>query len=149
MEKKEKIRYTKEGYEKDKSELDWRIKVERERIKEAIGVAKGFGDLSENAEYTEARREQSENETRILELQERLDNAEIIVGTTVKVQNVDTGAEMTYFIVGTNEVDPFHGIISDLSPIGAALVNREAGDKVEVEIPNGIVKFIVLDVQRK
>ena len=122
---------------------------ERERIKKAIADAKSFGDLSENAEYTEARREQSENETRILELQARLENAEIIVGTIVKVQNVDTGAEMTYIIVGSNEVDPFHGIISDLSPIGAALIDKHVGDKVEVEIPNGIVRFVVLDVKSK
>ena len=160
MEKAEKIRYTQEGYDKEKAELDRRIKVERERIKDAIAEARSNGDLSENADYSEARREQSENETRILELQARLENAEIVdeseldtgvvnLGSIVKVQNDATGTEMTYSIVGSNESDPFTGKISDLSPIGAALMNKRAGDHAVIEAPNGIVKLTILDVKRK
>ena len=160
MEKKEKILYTQEGYDKEKAELEFRTKEERERIKTAISDARSNGDLSENADYSLARREQSENETRILELQARLENAVIVdeseldasvvnLGSIVKVQNDTTGVETTFYIVGSNESDPFTGKISDLSPIGAALMNKRAGDRAEVETPNGVVKLTILDVKRK
>ena len=160
MAKAKKTLYTQHGYDELVAELERRQTVDRERIKNDIATARSFGDLSENSEYDEARNEQAKNETRILELKELLENAEIIdeseldtgvvsLGSTVKVQNETTGKEATYDIVGSNESDPFKGKISDLSPIGAALIGKRAGDRAEVEIPNGTVKLTVLDVKRK
>ncbi|MBQ7173213.1 MAG: transcription elongation factor GreA [Clostridia bacterium] len=159
MAKEKKTLYTQQGYDELVAELKRREGVEREKIKKDIEVAKGFGDLSENAEYSEARRMQSENETRILELKEKIENAEIVdestldidvvnLGSIVKVQNNTTGIEVTYSIVGSNESDPVHGKISDLSPVGAALMGKRAGDRANVETPNGLVKLTVLDVKR-
>ena len=159
MAKEKKTLYTQQGYDELVAELKRREGVEREKIKKDIEVAKGFGDLSENAEYSEARRMQSENETRILELKEKIENAEIVdestldidvvnLGSIVKVQNNTTGIEVTYSIVGSNEPDPVHGKISDLSPVGAALMGKRAGDRANVETPNGLVKLTVLDVKR-
>ena len=129
------------------------------KIKEAIAVAKGFGDLSENAEYDEARNEQAKNEARIKELEELLENAVILdestidtsvvsLGSTVKVLNAAMNAEITYDLVGSNEANPLEGKISDQSPIGAALIGKRAGDEVAVEVPNGTVQMKVLEVSR-
>lgn len=159
MANEKKTLHTQQDYDELVKELSWRETEERERIKNEIATAKAFGDLSENAEYTEARREQSENETKILELKAKIENAEIVdestldidvvnLGSIVKVQNEATGAEVTYSIVGSNGSDPFHGKISDLSPVGAALMGKRAGDRAEIETPNGIVKLTVLDVKR-
>ena len=159
MAKVKKTLYTQQGYDELVAELERRQTVDRERIKNDIAVARSFGDLSENSEYDEARNEQAKNETRILELKQLLENAEIInesemdtgvvsLGSTVKVQNETTGTDATYSIVGSNEADPFHGKISDLSPIGAALIGKRAGDRTDVETPNGVLKLTVLDVKR-
>ena len=159
MAKDKKTLYTQQGSDELKAELARRQTVDRERILADIAFARSQGDLSENAEYDEARNEQAKNEARILELKALIENAEVIdestldisvvnLGSTVKVQNEATGAEITYSIVGSNESDPFHGKISDLSPIGAALMGKRAGDRAIVETPNGTLKLAVLDVKR-
>ena len=159
MAKGKKITYTKQGYQQLVEELQYLRVEKREKIKNDIAVARSFGDLSENAEYDEARNEQAKNEARIKELEELLENAVIMdestidtgvvsLGSTVKVLNGELGEELTYSLVGSNEADPFVGKISDQSPIGAALIDKKAGDEVEVETPAGILKLKVLDVSR-
>ena len=152
--------YTKEGFEALQAELKERQTVKREEIKEAIAVARSFGDLSENSEYDAARNEQAQNEARILELQALIDNALIIdetkidssvvsIGSTVKVYDNDFEEEIEYSIVGSNEVDPLCGKISDQSPIGHALMGKSAGAVVVVDAPAGTITMKILEVTRK
>ena len=151
------MKYTQEGFEKLKQEYDFRTKEERERIKVAIAEARSFGDLSENAEYDEARNEQAKNEARIKELEELIQHAVVVdesqfdsevvgLGSQVKVEK--NGAEIEYKIVGSNEADPFDNKISDVSPVGKALIGARAGDKVQVEVPAGVITLTVLDVYK-
>ena len=160
MAKAKQMLYTKEGFEALVAELKERQTVKREEIKEAIATARSFGDLSENSEYDAARNEQAQNESRILELQALIDNALIIdetkidssvvsIGSTVKVFDTDLDEEVEYNIVGSNEVDPFAGKISDQSPIGHALMGKPAGSEVLVSTPAGTITMKVLEVSRK
>jgi len=148
---------TQEGYDNLEKELE-RLKSEvRSEIAERIKVALGFGDLSENSEYDEAKNAQAANENKIAELEEKLRFAKIIdeseidlevvqIGNTVKVKNVTLGMEMTYTIVGTTEVDLAQNKISNESPIGAALLGKRKNDKVSVEIPAGVVELKILEL---
>ena len=159
MAKGKKITYTKQGYQQLVEELQYLRVEKREKIKNDIAVARSFGDLSENAEYDEARNEQAKNEARIKELEELLENAIIMdesaidtgvvsLGSTVKVLDGELGEEITYSLVGSNEADPLMGKISDQSPIGAALIDKKAGDEVEVETPAGVLKLKIVEVAR-
>ena len=159
MAKGKQMLYTQQGYQELVDELH-RLKHEkREEIKNAIATARGFGDLSENAEYDEARNEQAKNETRIKELEELLENAVILdessidtsvisLGSSVKIKNDDNGMEFNYDLVGSNESNPAEGKISDQSPIGEALIGKREGDSVQVEVPNGTVSMKILSVSR-
>ena len=149
------MKYTQEGFAKLKEEYDFRSKVERERIKVAIAEARSFGDLSENAEYDEARNEQAKNEARIKELEELIQHAEVVdetmhdaetvgLGSTVKVER--NGVEIEYKIVGSNEADPFANMVSDMSPVGKALVGAKKGSTVTFETPAGMATMTILDV---
>ncbi len=149
--------YTPEGYQKLVDEREYLIKTRREEVKNDIAVARSFGDLSENSEYDEARNEQAKVEARIKELDELIEHAVIIdeskidtsvvsIGSTVKVDS--DGMEIEYNIVGSNEADPFSFKISDLSPIGKALIGKREGDSVTVEVPAGEVSFKILSVTR-
>ena len=149
--------YTPEGYQKLVDEREYLIKTRREEVKNDIAVARSFGDLSENSEYDEARNEQAKVEARIKELDELIENAVIIdeskidtsvvsIGSTVKV--LQAGEEIEYDIVGSNEADPFSFKISDLSPIGKALIGAHAGKELTVETPVGEIKITVLAVSR-
>ena len=160
MAKGKQMLYTQQGYQELVDELYRRTHEEREKIKNDIAVARGFGDLSENAEYDEARNDQAKNEARIKELEELIENAVILdessidttlisLGSTVKVLNVGMNAEFVYELVGSNESNPMEGKISDQSPIGAALIGKKAGDEVSVIVPNGTVSLKVLEVNRK
>lgn len=155
----EKQLYTPEGFKKLTDELNYLKTVKREEIKEAIAVAKGFGDLSENAEYDEARTEQAKTEARITELEalvenaivedeSKIDTSIISLGSTVVVYDEEDEEEIQYSIVGSNETNPLEGKISDLSPIGKALMGKRAGDVVSVETPMGSLKMKVLNVTR-
>ena len=151
--------YTKQGYQDLVDELKYLKLTRREEIKEQIAVARGFGDLSENAEYDEARNEQAKVEARIQELEALIENAEIIdesnmdvraisLGSVVKLFDEDFEEEITYNIVGSNQADPLEKKISDLSPIGRALMGKKAGDSVTVTAPAGELHFKVLEVTR-
>lgn len=156
---KKTVLYTQEGFDKLVDELNYLKNVRREEIKEDIAVARSFGDLSENAEYDEARNEQAKTEARIKELEEMIANAEIAdeaamdasvisMGSTVKVFDEEFNEDVEYQIVGSNEADPLLGKISDMSPIGMALVGKRAGETVDVETPGGLVRLRILDVSR-
>ena len=151
--------YTKQGYQDLVDELKYLKLTRREEIKEQIAVARGFGDLSENAEYDEARNEQAKVEARIMELEALIENAEIIdessmdarsisLGSLVTLYDEDYDEEITYSIVGSNQADPLEQKISDQSPIGRALMGKKAGDRVTVTAPAGELHFKVLEVAR-
>ena len=161
MANEKKLTMTQEGYDELVKELNWREGEERERIKNDIVVARGFGDLSENAEYDAARNAQAENEARILQLRSDIENAEVMdassfvkgivnIGTVVKVVDEKSKREMTFRIVGSNEVDITAGKISDVSPVGRALIGHKAGDVVTdtVEASNYTFAYRVVEVTR-
>ena len=154
-----KQKYTKQGFQDLVDELKYLKLTRREEIKEQIAVARGFGDLSENAEYDEARNEQAKVEARIQELEALIENAEIIdesmmdarsisLGSVVTLYDEDYDEEITYSIVGSNQADPLENKISDQSPIGRALMGKKAGDSVTVTAPAGELHFKVLEVAR-
>ena len=156
---KQTVNYTKEGYQALVDELNDRKNVQREKIVKEIEVARGFGDLSENSEYDEARNEQAKNEARIKELESMIENAVIVdeatidtsrvaVGSTVVVWDADMEEEDTYSIVGSNEVNALENKISDLSPIGKALMGHTIGDKVTVETPKMTYELEIRHVER-
>ena len=147
------IYVTKDGYAKLKKELDELKNVRRKEISARIEIAKDMGDLSENAEYHEAKDEQGFIEGRIMELEQMLVNAVIIehnvtgcvnVGNTVRVSV--KGKEKEYTIVGANEADPMAGRISADSPIGASLIGHKKGDIVDVKTPAGVSKCKIISV---
>lgn len=145
---------TQEGIKKLEDELDDRKGRIRQEISQAIKEAKEQGDLSENAEYSEAKHQQNENETRILELEAMLKGAVIAepakgsslvqIGSSVVIDCA--GKEMKFVIVGTNEVDPAQGKISGESPIGKALMGKSKGEGVEIDIPAGKMKCTVVSI---
>jgi transcription elongation factor GreA len=154
------ILLTKEGYEADVAELERLISVKRPEIAERIKEAIAYGDISENSEYDSAKNEQAELEHRIEKLENRIRKAKIIddealsedkvgLGLGVKLQNANTGELMEFKIVGTAEADPLAGKISNESLAGAALIGKRKNDKVEIQAPDGIVVYEVLDIFRK
>ena len=147
--------YTEEGLKKLETELEERKTATRIAIAQAIKEAKEQGDLSENAEYSEAKRQQDENENRIMELEALLRDA-VLADTKVKGSEVSMGSKLTvklgskelsFVIVGSNEVEPAHGKISNESPLGKAFMGQQKGDKVEVQAPAGKIKYEILDVK--
>ncbi len=146
---------TKEGYEKLLKELDDCKLNKRKEIAQAIKEAKEQGDLSENAEYSEAKRRQRENESRIMKLENIIRTAEVVSGD-VSTNTVQIGCvidveaknvKSTFHIVGANEADPANGYISNESPLGNQLLNKKKGDKVEVQLPNGkVVEYKILAI---
>ena len=157
--KEKKTVLTKDGYKKLEAELDYYISVRRNEIADQIAVARGFGDLSENAEYDEAKNEQSRIEAKIVEMENTLRNCVVIddddvntdsigVGNTVKVMNQTLKREQTFTIVGANETNPKEMKISSESPIGAMLLGKKVGQIVPVETPGGIIKLKVLEISR-
>lgn len=146
---------TKEGLKKIQEELEQRKTVLRQEIANAIKEAKEQGDLSENAEYSEAKRQQSENEAKIAELEFMLKEAQVVsydkssqvVQMGSKVQVKFDGSEMDFQIVGSNESDPGAMKISNESPMGKAFMGKNKGDKVEVDTPGGKMKYTIIDVK--
>ncbi|MFH1029906.1 MAG: transcription elongation factor GreA [bacterium] len=147
---------TKEGLEKLIKEKEHLEKVDRPEVIERIKRAKELGDLSENAEYHDAREAQSFIEGRILELKEMINNAVLIddnsgnskiaqVGSTVKVKIA--GIEKDFTIVGPSEADPLNGLISNESPLGVAFIGHKKGEEVEVATPKGKVKYKILKIK--
>jgi transcription elongation factor GreA len=152
--------YTVEGLKKLRDELNQLRDVERPKASEAIAEARDKGDLSENAEYDAAKEAQGMLEMQIAKLEETLSNARIIdesqlddskvlVHSTVKIKNQKNGAEMTYKLVAQSEADLNAGRISVDSPIGKGLLGKEVGDVAEIEVPNGTVKFEIIEINRE
>lgn len=152
------MHYTKEGYQALVDELEYLKTTRRAEVKEALALARSYGDLSENSEYDEARNEQAKVESRITELESliihaivvdesEIDHSKVSVGSIVKVKKAD-GKEIEYTIVGTNEVDFWSGKISDQSPVGAAIIGAREGDTVTVASPNGAYPLEIISVTR-
>ena len=137
------VQLTESGRREHEERLEYLKSVRRAEIAEEIKTARGFGDLSENAEYDAARKAQAEMEGEIAEIEAQLRMAKIIHETTVTCVEIVDGKEMqpkTYTIVGTAEADLANGRISDESPVGAALIKSQMGQIVEVKLPNGRIK---------
>lgn len=151
---------TYEGVKKLEDELEYLKTVKRKEITERIKVALGYGDLSENSEYDEAKNDQAFVEGRILQLENMLKNATIVdeseiptdvvnVGAKVKVKDYEFDEEVEYAIVGSAEADPMNYKISIESPVGNAFVGKKVGDIVEVAVPGGVSKFEILGIRRE
>ena len=158
MEEKEVI-LTKEGYDKLEEELNFLKTEKRAEIADRIKVAVGFGDLSENSEYDEAKNAQAENEVRIAELENKLRHAKIIdekeidtetvqIGNIVKVLDMEFDEKIEYTIVGSTEVDLASNKISNESPLGSALLGARKNEVVEVNAPAGIIKYKILAIKK-
>ncbi len=158
MEEKE-VLLTKEGYDKLEQELDYLKTTKRAEIAERIKVALGFGDLSENSEYDEAKNAQAENETKIAELENKIRYAKIIdeseidtktvqVGNTVKLLDIEFNEEVSYTLVGSTEVDLSQNKISNESPIGSAILGAKKNQVVEVQAPAGVVQYKILSITK-
>ena len=158
MEEKEVI-LTQEGYDKIEKELEFLRTEKRTEIAERIKVALGFGDLSENSEYDEAKNAQAENEAKIAEYENKIRHAKIIdeaeidtktvqIGNTVKLYDVEFEEEVEYTIVGSTEVDLAQNKISNESPVGAALLGKKKNQEVEVKTPAGTAKYKILSITK-
>jgi transcription elongation factor GreA len=150
---------TKEGLEKMKAELEQLETVERPKITQQIAEARDKGDLSENAEYDAAKEAQGLLELKISKMEEVVSNARLIdesqldtskalVLSTVKIKNQANGMEMTYTLVAESEADLKTGKISVTSPIGKGLLGKSIGEVAEINVPNGVLKFEVLELSR-
>ena len=148
------------GYEKLQEEREYLVTVKRKEVAQKLKEARSFGDLSENAEYDEAKNEQAILESKINELELLIANAivvedhevstdEIGVGSIIKIKDLEFDDVETLQIVGSTESDPDNGKISDESPIGKAALRKKVGDVFEVEAPAGILKFEVLEISRQ
>ena len=151
--------YTAEGLKKLRDELEQLKSVERPKASQAIGEARDKGDLSENAEYDAAKEAQGLLELKISKLEEvvsgarlidesQLDTSKALVLSKVKLKNQSNGMELTYTLVAESEADLKAGKISVTSPIGRGLLGKSVGDVAEIQVPNGIMKFEILDISR-
>lgn len=154
-----KVRMSAEGLANLEKELEHLVTVRRAEVAQKLKEARGFGDLSENAEYDEAKNEQGILEARIQELEltianavvvdeSELSNDEIGVGSIVTMLDMELDEEMTLQIVGSTEADPENNKISDESPIGIAALKKKVGDVIEVEAPVGIIKMKILSISK-
>ena len=140
-------------------ELNYLKTTRSDEVAEQIKVARGFGDLSENSEYDEAKNEQGKLYSRIAEVENILSNYVVIeehesdpnsvrLGSTVKVMDLEFEEEETYQVVGSQEADPMNGRISEDSPFGKALLGKAIGDEVQVEAPAGVLRYRILEIQK-
>ena len=159
MEEKKEILLTQEGYDNLEKEIEFLKTEKRTEIAERIKVALGFGDLSENSEYDEAKSAQAANENKIAELENKIRYAKIIdeseidtktvqIGNIVTLHDVEFDEEIEYTIVGSTEVDLALNRISNESPMGVALLGSKKGEVVEVEAPAGIMKYKILAIKK-
>jgi transcription elongation factor GreA len=155
--KETKYKLSQAKLEELKKELEYLQTVREKEISELIKEARSFGDLSENSEYDEAKTEQGKLYSRIAELKNLLENAEIIekaettdtvtLGSKVTVKSLDDGSVETYQIVGSHEANPIKGRISDDSPFGRGLMGHKAGDTITVDAPAGKLKYEILKIE--
>jgi len=156
-----KVVLTYEGLKRLEDELENLKTVRRKEVAQKIKEARGQGDLSENAEYDSAKEEQAEIESRIVQLEKMLRNAEIIdkkdsdadaadaeetisVGSVVNLLDKEFDEKVTYTLVGSAEADPMRGMISNESPLGLALLGRARGDVVKINAPDGMIEYEIL-----
>ncbi len=150
---------TYEGLEKLEKELEYLKTVSRKDVAAKIKQALAFGDLSENSEYDEAKNEQAQIESRIVQLENMLKNAKVIdddevstdmvsLGSKVKVLDIEFNEEIQYVLVGSTEANPTEFKISDESPVGKALIGQKVGDEVEATVPMGVIKFKILEISK-
>lgn len=147
---------TREGLEKMQKELDELRSTKRAEIAQRLKAAIAMGDLSENSEYDEAKNAQAFLEGRILQLEQQIRTAQVIekvakdrvdVGSTVLIEDMEEHLQEKVTIVGSTESNPFEGRISNESPVGRALMGAKAGDTVEAEAPNGVLKYKVISIK--
>lgn len=155
----EEVILTQEGFDKLEQQLEYLKTTERTEIAGRIKIALGYGDLSENSEYDEAKSAQEANENKIIELENKLRHAKIIdeseidtktvqVGNTVEVHDMDFDEDVTYTIVGSTEVDLAQNKISNESPFGSALLGAKKGEVVTANVPAGVAQFKVLSIKK-
>lgn len=158
MSEKETI-LTQSGLKKLEAELENLKSVKRREVAERIKTAIGYGDISENSEYDDAKNEQAFIEGRILQLEKLLRNARIInneevdvnavgIGTTVTLKDLEYGDLIDYTIVGTAESDPFENKISNESPVGRAILGQKKGATVDISVPAGIIQYTIVDIKK-
>jgi len=149
---------TPEGYEKLKQEIEILSTERRREVADRIRVARDFGDITENAEYDDAKNEQAMLEHKIAQLEDRLVNARVIrsgdvdlsvvsVGAKVRLRDVDAKQTFEYTIVGSAEANPAESKLSNESPVGRAIIGKKKGETVEVSAPRGSLKYKILDIK--
>ena len=149
---------TPEGYEKLKTEIEHLSTDKRREVADRIRVAREFGDISENAEYDDAKNEQAMLEHKIAQLEERLVNARLIetadvdlsvvsIGAKVRLKDVDANQTVEYIIVGSAEANPAESKLSNESPVGRAIIGKKKGETVEVSAPRGSLKYKIMDIK--
>ena len=159
MDSEKEVLLTQEGYDNLEKELEYLVTEKRAEIAERIKIALGFGDLSENSEYDEAKNAQAENEVKIAELENKLRHAKIIdekdidtetvqIGNKVKVLDVEFDEKIEYTIVGSTEVNLAENKISNESPLGEALLGAKKNQTVEVNAPAGVMKYKILSIKK-
>ena len=150
---------TESGLKKLQEQLDYLVSVRRNEISEQIAIARGFGDLSENAEYDEAKKEQAKVEAEITRLQATIRTATVVgddeittervsIGTIVKVKDLDENETYEYAIVGANEADPAEFKISNESPVGAGLLGAKRNQTITITIPAGVIRYKVMSIKK-
>ncbi len=152
-----KFKMSRQRFDEIREELHYLETVREKEVSELIKEARSFGDLSENSEYDEAKTEQGKLYSKIAELKNVMENAEIIeniessnhisLGSKVTVECLDDGEKEEYQIVGSQEANPLHGRISDDSPIGRGLLGHTAGDTVTIEAPAGEISYRVISIE--
>ena len=152
-----KVRMSAEGYKNLEKELEYLVTVRRAEVAQKLKEARSFGDLSENAEYDEAKNEQAILESKIQEMETTIANAVVVdeselsndevgVGSFVTLRDLELNEDMTLQIVGSTEADPINNKISEDAPIGIAALKKKVGDVIEVEAPVGIIKMEILAI---
>ena len=148
-----------EGLKKLEQELEYLKTVKRREVAERIKQALSFGDISENSEYDEAKNEQAQVEGRILQLEGMLKRAKVIdeddiktdvvsIGSKVSIFDMEFEEEVEYYIVGSTEADPSKYKISNESPVGKALIGKAKDEIVEVQVPDGVIKYKIIDIRK-
>ena len=151
------VKLTEDGLKQLEEELEYLKTKKRKEVSEKIKVALGFGDLSENSEYDEAKNEQAQVEARIVSVENMLKNAIVIdeserdtskveLGATVTIHDIEFDEDITYKIVGSTEADPDEGRLSDESPLGKSLMGKAEGEMIDVDAPAGVIQYQILKI---
>lgn len=151
------VKLTEDGLKQLEEELEYLKTKKRKEVSEKIKVALGFGDLSENSEYDEAKNEQAQVEARIVSVENMLKNAIVIdeserdtskveLGATVTIHDIEFDEDITYKIVGSTEADPDEGRLSDESPLGKSLMGKAEGEMIDVDASAGVIQYKILKI---